>query len=478
MNIVWLKRDLRLQDHEPLNQCELSKDEYQIIYIFEPSVIKYPDTSLRHLQFIYHSILEMNEKLKPFNREILIMQGECLDVFKDLINQSPVKNIYSYQESGIPLTYKRDLKLKEYFKNNNIRWNEYQRDGIERGINNRRGWDKRWFSTMNKEIIDNKYSKSKNSTLSNKFELDKNLLKKLNNYPKYYKKPGEIEAHKTLKSFTSKRGFNYSKFISKPTESRISCGRISPHLAWGNISVKQAYQFVKNHPNYIRNKRSFNGLLTRLKWRCHFIQKFEVECEIEKLCVNRAFETLERSNNKEFIKAWKEGKTGLPLVDANMRCLIKTGWINFRMRAMLVSIFCHHMDCDWREGVYHLANLFLDYEPGIHFSQFQMQAGTTGINAIRIYNPIKQSYDHDEDGLFIKKWVPELKEYDKENIHEPWKTPPLILELMKNKSKYPEPIIDVDEASRAARQKIWSHRKLKSVKTENKRILVTHTRNN
>ena len=278
MNIVWLKRDLRLQDHEPLNQCELSKDEYQIIYIFEPSVIKYPDTSLRHLQFVYHSILEMNEKLKPFNREILIMQGECLDVFKDLINQSQVKNIYSYQESGIPLTYKRDLKLKEYFKNNNIRWNEYQRDGVERGINNRRGWDKRWFSTMNKEIIDNKYSKSKNSILSNKFKLDKNLLKKLNNYPKYYKKPGEIEAHKTLKSFTSKRGFNYSKFISKPTESRISCGRVSPHLAWGNISVKQAYQFVKNHPNYSKNKRSFNGLLTRLKWRCHFIQKFEVEC--------------------------------------------------------------------------------------------------------------------------------------------------------------------------------------------------------
>ena len=121
----------------------------------------------------------MNEKLKPFNREILIMQGECLDVFKDLINQSQVKNIYSYQESGIPLTYKRDLKLKEYFKNNNIRWNEYQRDGIERGINNRRGWDKRWFSTMNKEIIDNKYSKSKNNTLNNKFKLDKNLLKNL-----------------------------------------------------------------------------------------------------------------------------------------------------------------------------------------------------------------------------------------------------------------------------------------------------------
>ena len=124
---------------------------------------------------------------------------------------------------------------------------------------------------------------SNNDTLKCEFKMNLDLLDKLKDYPSSFKRPGEQEAFKTLKSFAEKRGFNYTKFISKPNESRKSCGRISVYLAWGNISVRQAYQYVKNHENYKYNKRAFNGLLTRLKWRCHFIQKFEVECEIEKV---------------------------------------------------------------------------------------------------------------------------------------------------------------------------------------------------
>jgi len=149
------------------------------------------------------------------------------------------------------------------------------------------------------------------------------------------------------------------------------------------------------------------------------------------------------------------------------------------MRAMLTSFFCHHLAQDWRHGVYHLARLFLDYEPGIHYPQFQMQAGTTGINTVRIYNPVKQSIDNDPDGTFIRKWIPELAELNNDEIHEPWKIEPMeaAMKGYKNYQTYPTPIVDIKETYRLARDRIWGYRKLPEVKEEVARILLMHTRN-
>jgi deoxyribodipyrimidine photo-lyase len=326
-------------------------------------------------------------------------------------------------------------------------------------------------------MVSNEYSKGTLKLVVHLYFLPVSFKEKLTEYPDNFQKPGEHFAWKYLKSFCDDRGKNYSRHISKPLESRKSCGRISPYLAWGNISVRQAYQFVKSHPNYPNNKRSFNGLLTRLKWHCHFIQKFEMECDYETICVNRGYESMHFDNNDQLIQSWMEGRTGFPLVDACMRCLRETGWINFRMRAMLVSTFCHTLDCDWRYGVYHLAKLFLDYEPGIHYTQFQMQAGTTGINTVRIYNPVKQSKDHDPKGEFIKQWVHELREVPTAFIHEPWTMTQLDREFMGLTIDYPEPLVDLAESGKKARDKIWGHRKDPMVKVENRRIVLTHTRN-
>ena len=191
-----------------------------------------------------------------------------------------------------------------------------------------------------------------------------------------------------------------------------------------------------------------------------------------------ATKSLVRVENNNHLLAWQSGRTGFPLVDACMRCLHTTGWINFRMRAMLVSLLCHHLDQDWRTGVYHLAQLFLDYEPGIHYPQFQMQAGTTGINTVRIYNPVKQSYEHDPEGVFIKKWVPELFNVPTPFIHEPYKMNHFDQSCygIEMGVDYPFPIVNLEESGKIAREKIWGHRKGQKVKKESQRILKTHVR--
>ena len=276
INIVWIKRDLRTLDHESFHAAESKNTPYLPVYIFDNDLIDYPDTSDRHLGFIYNSLIDINKKLSPFNKEVEILYGPSLDIFQHLLSQYKIKNIFSYQESGIKQSWQRDIKVRNFCNENSINWIEFQRDGIIRGIKDRKNWNKNWHIQMHSQIIENSFKKQKKLKFLNKFPLPKNLIRKINSDFNSFQPAGESMAWKYLKSFSNERIVGYAYNISKPEKSRISCSRLSPYISWGNLNIRLVYQHLIKLKKKNKNIRSINAVISRLHWHCHFIQKFEV----------------------------------------------------------------------------------------------------------------------------------------------------------------------------------------------------------
>jgi len=477
--IVWFKRDFRLRDHAPL--CAAIETRLPVLFLAleEPSVRAHEAMDERHFRFVRESVADMNAALAALQSKVHLIQMEALDCFQLLSEYYQINHLFSHEESGLGLTYHRDIAVGKWCQAKGICWQEFPTNGIQRGIKNRERWAKDWLVTMRAPMQHPSLQKMTSAHLPEvllPFEVDE--AKHQVSHP--MQKGGSSNANAVLKSFLTERGKGYSRAISKPEASRTHCSRLSPYLAWGNLSIRQVYQALQEALPGSGFKRDLSSFQSRLYWHCHFIQKFENECSMEYRNHNKAFDGIRTEENKAFTEAWMQGKTGYPLIDACMRCVRETGYINFRMRAMLVSFLTHHLWQPWQAGAAFLARQFLDFEPGIHYPQFQMQAGTVGTHVFRVYNPVIQAEKHDPDARFIKKWLPELAPLPDHLARAPWTA--TALEAMFYNFHlgidYSERIVDISQTGPHAQKTLFALAQTPEARTEAAKILLRHSNPN
>jgi deoxyribodipyrimidine photo-lyase len=468
--LVWFKRDLRVHDHAPLVAARAHPDALAV-FVIEPEWLSSPDCDASHVDFALACLTELRTALAERGLPLLVRVGPAVAVLAQLRGEVAFTHLLSHEETGAAWSYARDRQVALWCLSKNINWQQFEQTGVTLGLRNRAGWAKRWQARMDAplHLLNGKFTAA--------LALDQPALPTLSSlgfspHGKTLQTAGEQAARRTLSSFVQVRGYGYRKALSSPLSAEAGCSRLSPHLAFGTISLRTVHQATElaigNTPE-LELAYALRGFAGRLRWHCHFMQKLEDEPDIEVHNFARACDGLrEDAFNSKHFDAWCAGRTGYPMVDACMRSLRATGWLNFRMRAMLVSFASYHLWLHWRQTGLFLARQFLDYEPGIHWSQMQMQSGTTGINTLRIYSPTKQAQDQDPQGLFIRRWVPELAKVPLPYLAEPWKMD-LSVQQMAGclmGADYPMPIVDDKAAMKAAKDRMYGLRKTPKAKME------------
>jgi deoxyribodipyrimidine photo-lyase len=486
VQIVWFKRDLRLCDHGPLTAAAEAGTVLPI-YIVEPEYWTLPDVSRRQWLAIRSALEELAEHLAQKRCPLIVRTGSAADVILAFHRAFGISALHAHEETGNSFTFARDKQVRALCRAEGIPFHEYCQFGVKRGLKDRNDWARFHQRHVAAPVLPVPPSIRSLPSVRGDALPSPEALGLLPDGCEAPQAGTRAKAEQLLDSFLAGRGKDYRKAMSSPLGGENACSRLSVPLSTGAVSIREVLQRCAGERQKLSRLQwqerpvpltAIDSLMARLHWHCHFIQKLESEPAMEwrsQHPLHEASRTFVTADNP-VLAAWATGQTGFPFVDACMRSLISTGWLNFRMRAMVQAFAAYHLGLDWRSSGEKLARLFTDYEPGIHWPQVQMQSGQTGINTPRIYNPVKQGNDQDPDGSFTRRWVPELARAPLAFLQEPWRLDRAAQAAagLCLGASYPERIVDHLAAAREARERLTALRQKPGYRRDSDKVYQRH----
>lgn len=418
VDVVWLKNDVRMRDHGPFGAIESEEcrgARFVVMYVYERgvtlshptmhgSVVAFRNEGLRALDESFRELLcgDSGGDSGGDPSALLCVHAESaedalctLRCALEARGLGYMRRVLAHEETGNWTSYMRDKRVRRWCRKNGIELTEFCQSGVPRGLRDRSQFTKR----VNEFLSQPQHANLRAQTVRERLLVPRMLgcgcgirsMESFDEIPREHRidrperqRGGEQSAVACMESFLTSRAQGYSAGISSPLTAATSGSRLSAYLTAGHISWRHVVQALQARQDELRRDgdaeggwlKSLSAFSSRMRWRPHFITKLETEPEMEWRAQCTAFDAVRTQTgdwDADIFRAWRDGLTGYPMVDACMRCLLRHGWVNFRMRAMLVSFACYNCWLDWRGIEAHLARTFLDFEPGIHYPQLQMQ---------------------------------------------------------------------------------------------------------
>ncbi|MDB9759409.1 DNA photolyase family protein [Candidatus Pelagibacter sp.] len=458
--IVWVREDFRIEDNEALAIATQNHEFVNALYIYNPK--NFDKKREAQKWWLSKSLENFNVDLKKLNITLEIQLGDELEVLSNLKNKDDVTVYWSkvYEPDIINKGKKiRDLFIKneiqyKYFKGNIlVEFQEMTKDDGTPYKVFTPFWKKTeqfYISKLPPKFIKVK-SKAKKINIFKKSISIKEILPKKNWHKKFekYWNVSEQEANKYLQELIDNRIEGYGDARDIPGVNGTS--KLSPFIKFGQIHVGKIWKKCQA----IKIKKiGYRKYINELGWREFSHSLINYFPQMLKGNLRKDFDNFPWVKNDRFFKAWKIGMTGYPIVDAGMRELYETGWMHNRVRMIVASFLVKHLRIHWMEGEKHFKNCLVDYNEASNVAQWQWVAGCGADAApyFRIFNPILQGEKFDKDGIYTKKWVPELKNMPSKFLYKPWELESKYQEQIKVivGVDYPNPIVDHVKARNAA----------------------------